>query len=153
MTPKTVARQASPSFNVSLSLLKPMCIELVMPSNHLILCRPLLVLPSIFPSIRVFSNELALYIRWLEYWSFSFSSSPSNDSFLPTGRLRGIPGSVLFLLLETCNLGPWMLLSQVHVLFTSSKPERKVSAVVLSTPTTDACPHRQHFLALFHVSV
>ena len=56
-----------------------MSIELVMPSNHLILCRPLLLLPSIFPSIRVFSNESALCIRWLKYWSFSFSISPSNE--------------------------------------------------------------------------
>ena len=58
---------------------KPMSIESVMPSNHLILCRPLLLLPSIFPSIRVFSNESALYIRWPKYWSFSFNVSPSNE--------------------------------------------------------------------------
>ena len=61
------------------SLLKLMSIESVMPSNHLILCRPLLLPPSIFPSIRVFSNELVLCIRWLKYWSFSFSISPSNE--------------------------------------------------------------------------
>ena len=60
-------------------LLKLMSIELVMPSNHLILCHPLLLLPSIFPSIRIFSSELACHIRWLKYWSFSFSISPSND--------------------------------------------------------------------------
>ena len=59
-----------------------MCIELVMPSNHFILCRPLVFLPSIFPSIRVFSNESVLYIRWPKYWSFSFSISPSNDLML-----------------------------------------------------------------------
>ena len=58
---------------------KPMCIELVMPSNHLILCRPLLLLPSIFPSVRVFSNESALRIRWPKYWSFSFNISPTNE--------------------------------------------------------------------------
>ena len=63
----------------SLFLLKPMSIELVMPSNHLILCCPLHLLPSIFPSIRVFSNESALHIRWPKYWSFSFSISPSNE--------------------------------------------------------------------------
>ena len=63
----------------SRSLLKPMSIESVMPSNHLILCRPLLLLPSIFPSIRVFSNESALHIRWPKYWSFSLSISPSNE--------------------------------------------------------------------------
>ena len=63
----------------SRSLPRLMSIELVMPSNHLILCRPLLFLPSIFPSIRVFSNESALHIRWPKYWSFSFSISPSNE--------------------------------------------------------------------------
>ena len=72
-------RQASPSITNSQSLPKLMSIELVMPSNHLILCHPLLLLPSIFPSIRVFSNESALHIRWPKYWSFSFSISPSNE--------------------------------------------------------------------------
>ena len=71
--------QASLSITNSWSLLKLMSIELVMPSNHLILCRPLLLLPSIFPSIRVFSNESALHIRWPKYWSFSFSISPSKE--------------------------------------------------------------------------
>ena len=75
----TAARQASLSITKSRSLLKLMSINLVMPSNHLILCHPLLLLPSIFPSIRVFSNESALRIRWPEYWSFSFSLSPSNE--------------------------------------------------------------------------
>ena len=78
-TPWTAARQASLSITNSRSLLKLMSIESVMPSNHLILCRPLLCLPSIFPSIRVFSNESALHIRWPNYWSFSFSISPSNE--------------------------------------------------------------------------
>ena len=78
-TPWTAACRASLSITNSQSLPKLMPIESVMPSNHLILCRPLLLLPSIFPSIRVFSNELALCIRWLEYWSFSFSISPSNE--------------------------------------------------------------------------
>ena len=67
------ARQASLSFTISRSLLKLMSVESVMPSNHLILCHPFLLLPSIFPSIRTFSNELALRIRWPKYWSFSFS--------------------------------------------------------------------------------
>ena len=79
VTPWTPARQASLSFTISQSLLKLMSIESVMPSKHLILCRPLLLLSSIFPSIRVFSSELALYIRWPKYWSFSFSISPSNE--------------------------------------------------------------------------
>ena len=78
-TPWTAARQASLSITNSWTLLKPMSLELVMPSSHLILCCPLLLLPSIFPSIRVFSNESALRIRWPKYWSFSFSISPSNE--------------------------------------------------------------------------
>ena len=78
-TPWTAARQASLSVTNSQSLLKLMSTELVMPSNHLILCRPILLPPSIFPSIRVFSNESALCIRWPKYWSFSFSISPSNE--------------------------------------------------------------------------
>ena len=78
-TPWAAARQASLSFTTSQSLLKLMSIESVMPSSHLILCRPLLLLPSIFPSIRVFSNKSVLYIRWPKYWSFSFSISPSNE--------------------------------------------------------------------------
>ena len=79
VTPWTAARQASLSFTISQSLLKLMSIESVMPSNHLILYHPLLLPPSIFPSIRVFSNESFLHIRWPKYWSFSFSISPSND--------------------------------------------------------------------------
>ena len=77
--PWTAAHQASLSITASHSLLKLMSIELVMPSSHLILCRPLLLLPSIFPSIRVFSSESALRMRWPKYWSFSFSISPSNE--------------------------------------------------------------------------
>ena len=79
VTPQTAACQSSPSFTKSQSLLKFFSIELVMPSNHFILCHPLLLLPSIFPSIRVFSNESVLRIRWPKYWSFSFSISPSNE--------------------------------------------------------------------------
>ena len=77
--PWTAARQASLSITYSQSLLKLMPIELVMPSNHHILCQPLLLSPSIFPSIRVFSNESVLHIRWPKNWSFSFSISPSNE--------------------------------------------------------------------------
>ena len=79
MTPWTAAGQASLSITNSQSLLKWMSIESVMPSNPLILCRPLLLLPSIFPSIRVSSSESVLCIRWPKYWSFSFSISPSNE--------------------------------------------------------------------------
>ena len=78
-TPWTAARQASLSFTISWSLLKRMPVESVMPSNCLILYHPLFLLPSVIPSIRVFSNESALCIRWLKYWSFSFSISPSNE--------------------------------------------------------------------------
>ena len=74
----TAAHQASLSFTISQNLLKLMSIESMMPSNYLVLCYPLLFLPSIFPSIRVFSNESTLHIKWPKYWSFSFSISPSN---------------------------------------------------------------------------
>ena len=79
VTPWTAACQASLSFTISRSLLKLMFIKSVMPSNHLILCHPLLLPPSIFPSIKVFSNESVLHIRWPKYWSFSFTISPSNE--------------------------------------------------------------------------
>ena len=78
-TPWTAAHQASLSITNSRSLLKLMSIESMVPSNHLILCRPLLLLPSIFPNIRVFSDESVLRIKWPKYWSFSFSISPSNE--------------------------------------------------------------------------
>ena len=78
-TPRTAALQASLSFTISQNLLKPMSIESMMPPNHLILCRPLLLPPSIFPIISVFSNESVLCIRWPKYWRFSFSISPSNE--------------------------------------------------------------------------
>ena len=79
VTPLTAAHQASLSVTSSWSLFKLMSVELVMPSNHLILCHPLLLPPSIFSSIRVFSNESVLCIRWPKYWSFSFSINPSNE--------------------------------------------------------------------------
>ena len=79
VTSWTASHQASLSFTISQSLLKLMSIESAMPSNHLILCRPLLLPSSIFPSIRVFSNESVLRIRWPKYWSFSFSTTPSNE--------------------------------------------------------------------------
>ena len=79
MTPWTAVRQASLSITNSWSLLKLRSFESMMPSNHLILCHPLLFLPSVFPSIRVFSNNSALGISWPKYWSFSFNISPSNE--------------------------------------------------------------------------
>ena len=104
MTPWTEACQASLSITTSQSLLKLMSIESVMPSKHLILYHPLLLLPSIFPSIRVFSNESVLCIRWPRYWSFSFSISPSNEySGLISFRmdwldLLAVPGTLKCLL-------------------------------------------------------
>ena len=90
-TPWTAACQASLSITNSQSLLKLMPIESVMPCNHLILCRPLLLLPLIFPSIRVFSNESVLCIRWPKYWCFSFNISPSNEySGLISFRMDGL---------------------------------------------------------------
>ena len=91
VTPWTAARQASLSITNSRSLLKLMSIESVMPSNYLILCRPLLLLPSIFPSIRVFSNESVLLIRWPKFWSFRFSINLSNEySGLISLRFTGL---------------------------------------------------------------
>ena len=88
---RTAAHKASLSITNSQRLLKLMSIESVMPSSHLILCHPLLLLPSIFPSIRVFSNESVLCIRWPKYWSFSFSISPSNEySRLISFRMDGL---------------------------------------------------------------
>ena len=103
MTPWTAAHQASLSITSSQSLLRLMSIESVMPSNHLILCCPLLILPSIFLSIRVFSNESVLGIRWEKYWSFSFSISPSNEysgliSFRWTGWISPVQGTLKSLL-------------------------------------------------------
>ena len=89
VTPWTAARQASLTITNPQSLLKLTSIELVMPSNHLILYRPLLLLPSIFPSIRDFYNESVLHIRWSKYWSFSFSISPSNEE--PHGPVQMLP--------------------------------------------------------------
>ena len=86
----TATHQASFSFTVYQNLLKLMSIESVMLSNHLILCHPLLLLPSLFPSVRVFSNESALHIRWTKYWSFSFSISPFSEySGLMSFRIDG----------------------------------------------------------------
>ena len=97
VTPWTASRQASPSFPVSQSVLKLMCIDSVMPSNQLLLCRPLILLPSIFPSIRVFSIDLALHIRWPKYWSFSFSVSPGLEHIFPAHFVLLLPsGRPLF---------------------------------------------------------
>ena len=119
----TAACQPSMSFTISWSLLKLMSIKSVMPSNHLILCRPLLLLLSIFPSIRVFSNQSALFTRWRKYWSFSFSISPSNEySGLITFRidwfdLRAVQGTLKSLLqLQFFSAQPFLLSSShIHI--------------------------------------
>ena len=132
LTPWTAACQVFLSSTMSCSLLKLMSIESVMPSNHLILCRPLLLLPSIFPTIRVFSSESVLHIRWPKDWSFSFSISPSNEysglisfrmdwldllavqgtlkSLLPTPQFKSINSSALSFLYSptlTCIHDHW----------------------------------------------
>ena len=107
-TPWITARQASLSITNSQSLLKLTSIESVIPSNHLILCRPLLLLPSIFPSIRVFSNESVLQIKWPKYWHFSFSISPFNEySGLISLRIDWFDSSVKKLK-ETIMCVPWV---------------------------------------------
>ena len=108
-TPWTAAGQASLSFPISWSLLKLMSIESKMLPNHLILCCPLLLLPSVFPSLRVFSSESALHIKWPGYWSFSFSISPSNEysesiSFKIDGfDLLAVQGTLKSLLCAWCT--------------------------------------------------
>ena len=131
MTPWTVAHQVSLSFTISQSLLKFMSIESVMSSNHLVLCCPLFLLPSIFPTIRVFSNESALSIRWLNYWSFSIG--PSNEySRLISFRIRwfdllAIQGT-LKSLLQYCSLkasifqrSPFFMAQLSHTYTTTGK--------------------------------
>ena len=123
-TPWTAAHQSSLSLIISQSLLKLMSIESTMPSNHLILSHPFLLLPSIFPSIRVFSSELALCIKWTKYWSFSFSISPSIRGWFPLG-LTGLISLISFTLsfLKLLILF-WRLLEgdlqQIHHLFNCS---------------------------------
>ena len=115
MTPWTATLQASLSFTISQSLLKLMSIELVMPSNHLILCHFFLLLPSIFPSIKVFSNESALPIRWPKYWSFSISPS---DEYLGLISFR----IYWFDLLESKGLS--RVFSETLVMIVSGKQQR-----------------------------
>ena len=123
-TPWTAAHQASLSITNSRSLPKLISIELVMPSNHLILCCPLLLLPSIFPSIRVFSNESALCMRWPKYWSFSFNISPSNEH----------PGLISFRM-------DWLDLLAVQGTFKSLLQHHSSKASILqqSGPQRDIC--------------
>ena len=123
-TPWTAACQASLSISNSRSSPKLMSIESVMPSNHLILCRPLLLLPSIFPSIRVFSNESALCIRWPKYWSFSFSISPSKE----------IPGLISFRM-------DWLDLLAVQGTLQSLLQHHSSKASILLQPSSQSNSH------------
>ena len=121
----TAARQASLSITNSQSLPKLMSIESVMPSNHLILCNPLLLLPSIFPSIRVFSNEPAVHIRWPKYWSFSFNISPSNEQ----------PGLISFRM-------DWLdLLAVQGTLKSLLQHHKKITTKLVTYRSTDLLPY------------
>ena len=136
MTAWTAARQASLSFTNSQSLLKLMSIESVMPYNHLILCHLLLLLPSIFPSIKVFSTESALHIKWPKYWSFSFSISPSNEySELISLRIDGfdllVVQGTLKSLLQHHNLKASILQNSAFSMIQLSHPN--MTTVALTT--------------------
>ena len=117
-TPWTTAHQAFLSITNSWSPPKPMSIVSVMPSNHLILCRPLLLLPSVLPRIRVFSNESALHVRWPKYWSFSFNISPSNEH----------PGLISFKTLILLDQGS-ILMTLFNLNYLSKGPMSKYSHV------------------------
>ena len=126
-TPQTAALQASLSFTFSQNLLKLMSVESVVPSKHLTLCYPLLLLPSISHSIRVFSSELALHIRWPTYWSFSFSISPSNEySGLISFRMDWLD---LLAVQETLKFSPMVFFKNVKD--TTSKKEVTCYQIIL----------------------
>ena len=132
--------QASLSFTISRSLLKFMSIKLVMPSNHLILCYPLLLLPSIFPSMRVFSNELALHTRWTRYWSFSFSISPSNGySGLISLRTDWFELTVEPLLWNLCCGPGKLLLAKRPLGQETSGPGKKLMPLLLAPEAPSFC--------------
>ena len=141
MTPWTVARQASLSITNSRSLFKLISIASVMPSNHLILCRPLLLLPSIFPSIRVFSNESVIHIRWPKYWSFSFSISPANEySGLISFRmdwldLPAVPGTLKSLLQHHSSKASILLCSAFFIVQLSHPHMTTGKTIVLTRRT------------------
>ena len=143
-TPWTVAHQASRSITYSWSLLKLMSIESVMPFNHLILCRPLLRLPSIFPSIRVFSNESVLCIRWPKYWSFSSNISPSNEysgliSFtVEWFDLLAVQGT-LKSLLQHCNSKASILRHSAFFIVQLSHPYMTTGKTITLTRQTFIC--------------
>ena len=151
VTPWTAAHQASLSITNSWSPPKPMSIESVMPSNHLILCRPLLLLLSVFPSIRVFSNESALRIRWPKFWSFSFNISPSSEhpgliSFrMDWLDLLAVPGTLRSLLQHHSSKAS-ILGTQLyfHIMIINSIMHTCIECPFFPwtlTPAPDACVH------------
>ena len=140
-TPCTAARQASLSFAISPSLLKFTSIKSIMPSNHLILCHFFLFLLSIFPRIRVFSNGLALHIRWPKYWSFSFSISPTNEySGLISFRIEWIDcvsvQGTLKSLLQHCNLKASVLWRSAFFMVQLSHPYMTIGKTIVLTIQT-----------------
>jgi len=128
-TPWTAARQASLSITNSRSLPKLMSIQPVMPSDHLILCHPLLLLPWIFPSIRVFSNESVLHIRWPKYWSFSFNISPSNE-------YPGLYSSVQSLSCVWLFATSWIAARQASLSITNSQSSLKLTSIESVMPSS-----------------
>ena len=136
-TPWTAAPQVSLSFTISQSLLEFMSTESVMPSNHLILCCPLLLSSSVFPSIRVFTSELALHIRWPKYWSFSFSISPSSEySGLISFRINwfdllAVQGT-LNSLLQPCNMKASILWHSAFFVLQLSQPYMTGKTIALT---------------------
>ena len=139
--PWSAARQVSPSITNSWCLFKLMSIELVMPCNHLILCHPLLLPPSIFPSIKVFSDESVLRIRWPKYWSFSFSISPSNEySGLISFRmdwldLLAVQGT-LKSLLQHHNSKAWVLRRSIFFIVQLAHPYMSTGKTIVLTRQT-----------------
>ena len=135
LTPRTAAHQTSLSFTVSWTLLKFMTIELVILSNHLILCHPLLLLPSIFPSIRIFSSESAVCIRWPEYWSFSIN--PFNEYsgliFFSIDWFDLLAVQMTLSLLQHCNLKAWIFWHSAYFMVQLSHPYTTIGKTIALT--------------------
>ena len=141
LTPWTAAHQTSLSFTVSWTLLKFTTIELVILSNHLIPCHPLLLLPSIFPSIRIFSSESAVCLRWPEYWSFSFSINPFNEySRLILFRIDWFDllavQMTLRSLLQHCSLKAWIFWHSAYFMVQLSQPYTTIGKTIALTTWT-----------------
>ena len=148
--------QASLSFTISWSLLKLMPIESVMPSNHHVLCRPLLLLPPVIPSIRVFSNELGLCIRWPKYWSFGFSISPSNEYSRLTSfgmdwlDLLAVQGTLKSLLQHHCSKASILWCSAFFMVQFSHPYMTTGKTKALTIRFRCSCPRRWAHILLVH---